>query len=208
MKHKAYIFDFDGTLVHSNLIKRDAFYKLTPEILLHPEAVTEVLSKIPERSRFEIIAEIYKIINSKENESYAPDRIALAILNYSTAVRDGVLNCPELIGATPLLKALKKADCIVYISSNTPEESLGELIEGRQWSELINGFFGFPKLKNVTVKNILLTHALNANDVIIIGDGDSDEMSAGENGCDFYRINHELSLKEFYESLITSTHHV
>lgn len=208
MKHKAFIFDFDGTLVHSNKIKRDAFYVLTPEIEQHKSVVDKVLSAISEKSRFEIIEKIYAGIEEVSGKNYPASRVEHAINNYSIAVRDGVLACPELDGASRLLTVLHEAGRIVYISSNTPEASLGELIKGRNWDTLIHGYYGFPKLKTDTVKAIMQDHQLQRFEIIVVGDGTSDEISAIENGCDFYKIRSDKSLFDFYNSFVNSDSYV
>jgi len=62
MKHKIFVFDFDGTLVQSNEIKRSAFYDSSGDFRQHRDAVDNILTLIPEKSRFEIIARIYDLI--------------------------------------------------------------------------------------------------------------------------------------------------
>lgn len=201
MNHKAYIFDFDGTLVQSNAIKKEAFYHLSPEIADNRTAVDAVLSAIPEKSRYEIVQKIYEIIQSNTGVHYPEANIANAIQKYSSTVRSGVLSCPEVEGATILLQHLKKSGKLVYVSSNTPEVSLGELIEGRGWAPNIDGYFGFPKLKSETVRYIQTAKSLSASDIIVIGDGLSDEISANETGCSFYKVTNDKSLLEFYALL-------
>lgn len=204
MRYKAYIFDFDGTLVHSNALKREAFFQLSDEIVRHRDVVENVLSLIPEKSRFEIIGKIYEAIEEKTGVRYSDGAINTAIEKYSSLVHAGVLACPEFEGATLLLEHLSKVKKRVYISSNTPEEPLGELIKGRGWKDLVDKYFGFPKQKSETVKLILETDGLDASDVIVIGDGKSDEVSADENDCSFYKIVDEMSLWEFYSRIRTA----
>jgi phosphoglycolate phosphatase-like HAD superfamily hydrolase len=208
MKHKVYIFDFDGTLVHSNTIKREAFYRLSPEIIQHRHAVDDVLSRMPEKSRFEIVKAIYALIEEETNKTFDEQVVNEAIHNYSSTVREGVLACPELEGASQLLSAIKKSGGLVYVSSNTPEDPLKELVSARGWLKYIDGCFGFPKQKIDTVKRILASNQLSASDVIIIGDGKSDEDSAIFNGCHFYKISHSRSLVEFKELVNRSNPHV
>jgi len=208
MSHKAYIFDFDGTLVQSNAIKKEAFYHLSPEIADNRTAVDTVLSAIPEKSRYEIVQKIYEVIHSRTGVQYPQENVTTAIHRYSSTVRSGVLSCPEVEGATMLLEHLKKSGKLVYVSSNTPEESLGELIEGRGWASNIDGYFGFPKLKPETVRYIQAVKSLSASDIIVIGDGLSDEIAASETGCSFYKVTNDKSLLEFYASLNSSNQYV
>ena len=204
MKHKAYIFDFDGTLVHSNAIKREAFYNLSPEIIGNKAAVDKILSLIPEKSRFEIVKAIYALIEKETGKKFEDEEVKRAIDKYSSLVWEGVSTCPELEGATQLLSALKQSGSLIYISSNTPEDSLRDLIAGRDWLKYLDGCFGFPKLKAETVKFILNSKKLSPDEVIVVGDGESDEISASANDCHFYKILHPKGLVEF-RGLINST---
>ncbi len=198
MRHRAYIFDFDGTLVKSNEIKREAFYSLSDEIIANRQAVDDVLASIPERSRYEIIEEIYKRISKLTGKKFNQLTVREAIDNYSKAVMDGVLSCSELEGAANLLVDLKSRSNFIFISSNTPEEPLGELIAARGWNELIQGYFGFPRVKGETIRVIMEKWQLLSSDIMVVGDGKSDEISAKENNCAFYRITNDKSLLELH----------
>jgi phosphoglycolate phosphatase len=201
MRPKAYIFDFDGTLVHSNKLKREAFYSLSEEIIKNREAVDEVLSSIPESSRFEIIAKIYEIIGKTSGVVYTFEIIQKAIDTYTEVVRKGVLACPELEGATKLLSDLNSIGALIFISSNTPEEFLGEFINARNWDKLISDYHGFPKKKTETINSILSKTQFSSSDILVIGDGTSDEISAQQTGCKFYKITRDKSLLELYSLL-------
>ena len=198
MRPKAYIFDFDGTLVHSNKIKRDAFYDLSDQIIKNKQVVDEVLSSIPEVSRFEIIEKIHEIIANNSGLTFDREVIQKAIDKYSEVVREKVLACPEVNGASELLTTLNAEGNLIFISSNTPEEPLGELITARKWNKVIKGYYGFPKQKPETIQAILKDRQLKSSEVLVIGDGSSDETSALQTGCHFFKIKNENSLRELY----------
>jgi phosphoglycolate phosphatase-like HAD superfamily hydrolase len=119
-----------------------------------------------------------------------------------------VLECAELPGATALLEGLYSAGFAVYISSNTPEEFLGELIAARNWNKLIKGYFGFPRVKTETVTYILSIHNAAPSEVIIVGDGKSDEVSALENSCSFLKVISDRSLIDFHNAQVLPTTNV
>lgn len=204
MKHKVFVFDFDGTLVQSNEIKRNAFYDSSVDFLQHKDAVDEVLAAIPERSRFEIIERIYDLIATRTGSARSQAAIDAAVNSYSTLVREGVSSCPELPGATEVLKELKKHGRTIFVSSNTPVGPLAELLQRRGWSALIAGHFGFPSQKSETIRELMKEHGLQPKDIIVIGDGRSDEVSAAENGCDFFRIESHNSLQELLKVIKTA----
>src|SRR5260221_3141819 len=195
MKHKVYIFDFDGTLVHSNQLKRDAFYEISEEVTANRRVVDEVLAAIPDRSRFEIIDRIYAGLEPTTGKGKSREAIIeKAVTKYSKIVREGVLACPELEGATALLATIFTNGGIIFVSSNTPGEFLGELINARGWDRYIQDYFGFPRQKGDTVGHILMSLNLTPASVLVIGDGISDKMAAHQNGCDYYEITDSKSI--------------
>ena len=62
MSIKVIVFDFDGTLIDSNQLKHDAYYKLFPSDGFHKEIITEVLGEIFEESRYVILREDRKSV--------------------------------------------------------------------------------------------------------------------------------------------------
>jgi phosphoglycolate phosphatase len=201
MKPKVYIFDFDGTLVHSNKIKREAFYNLSDEIIKNRQVVDKVLSAIPELSRFEIIEKIHEKISDNSGLTFERKVILKAIDRYSEVVRERVLACPEVDGASELLTTLNAEGHLIFISSNTPERPLGQLIAARKWNKLIHGYYGYPKQKHETIQRILTDRQLQPSEVLVIGDGTSDESSALQTGCHFFKVKSGNSLRELYTFL-------
>jgi phosphoglycolate phosphatase-like HAD superfamily hydrolase len=196
MEPKAFVFDFDGTLVHSNKIKREAFYRLSEEVVRRRDVVNQVLDSIPEGSRFEIIERIYHAIGQNSGAVSTREKIKLAVEKYNREVRDEILACQELTGATELLYQLHRRGKAVYISSNTPKEFLPDLISARKWDAFLEGIFGFPEKKTESLQHILLSMQLYPSEVLVVGDGTSDENSAMETGCLFYKIRNDYSLVE------------
>ena len=208
MRPEVYIFDFDGTLVHSDALKKEAYFGLSEDIAAHPEIVREVLHRFAERSRFETIREIYSLLGKHTGKEYDDQTIQEAVAAYSSSVLKSVLACPELEGASSLLAYLKKINKKSYISSNTPEETLATLIQARQWNQYIESCFGFPSRKSDTIRYIYNLCNVTPEKVIVIGNGVSDEEAAKENGCHFFKITHDKSLREFHASLDRSTRYV
>lgn len=174
---------------------------MSDDIVEHREIITEVLSIMPEASRFEIIGEIYKRINRDRGNVFRPEAIKRSVENYSSIVRHEILACRELLGASELLSFLRNTGNTVFISSNTPQQFLEELIRARNWNRLIQGSFGYPRKKTDTIFHVLQAERLFPREVLIIGDGISDERSATETGCQFYKIRDSESLLQLYSNL-------
>lgn len=201
MRYKVFIFDFDGTLVDSNRIKQEAFYSVSAEAFDNQEIVDLVLTSMPEHSRFEIIEKVYSLISAKTGRNFSSQQVQEAINMYSATVRERILSCPEINGASSILPYIKEQGGEIFISSNTPEEFLGELIQARAWGRLVAGHFGFPRKKTETISVIRKRMNVLPSDVLIVGDGISDKISAEENGCSFFGVTHDRSLLEVMEQI-------
>ena len=107
MTLKVIVFDFDGTLIDSNRLKYDAFFKLFPDGAHHASTVREVLDQIGEASRYEIIEKILAGLGRRPTDLQG-DVNALAD-RYNTIVLDGAKKCPQMPGAGPLLADIGNA---------------------------------------------------------------------------------------------------
>ena len=89
----------------------------------------------------------------------------------------------------------------MVLSSNTPENELIKIIKEMNLFNIFNEVHGSPKLKSVTLKKIIIENNFLSNQILVIGDGESDKLSAEDNNCDFIGIN-KNSLKELKQTLI------
>lgn len=181
---KLIVFDFDGTLVLSNQLKYDAYFRVFPDDECHRSVITKVLEKSSEESRFVILESIVQKI--RETCAYVtPMDVSLLAENYNSIVEDGAKNCAIRPGAEKVIK-MCSAILPLYLSSNTPEQSLREIIRYRQWSGYFKDIFGYPKKKYKTLLNIIKLEKKLPRQVLVVGDGDSDRNSAIQAGCVFF----------------------
>ena len=93
---KVIVFDFDGTLIDSNELKYDAFFKLFPSGDYQKKIVTEVLSEFFQESRYVILREIIKKVNSGIiNEGELDNRVNELATEYNDLVVAGAKHCKE-----------------------------------------------------------------------------------------------------------------
>ena len=110
------------------------------------------------------------------------------IAAYGATVLVAVASCPAFSRAEELLRLAKKVGS-VYISSNTPEVALRDLVERRGWLPLVDAVYGYPRRKGDTVRQIVSDCGGRGDDVLVVGDGVSDEAAARDNGCVFVAVN-------------------
>ena len=186
------VFDFDGTLVLSNQLKYEAFFQLFPEDICCRAIVTEVLEEILEASRFVIIEEIISRIDSTCEFEITQSADQLAD-RYNDTVLDGAKKCEERQGAAHVLEVLH-GSLALYVSSNTPQIPLREIIEYRRWEGFFKGVFGYPKEKYQTLLDIMNIEQKNPTQVLVVGDGKSDQDSAERAGCRFFHVEPQTNL--------------
>ena len=188
------VFDFDGTLVDSNVIKRDAYFEIFPHQYPFPEIITRTLQRDFEQPRQIIIAEILRQVAG----SFTPEEVQHYAAAYGTIVFDGVANCPALPGADQALEAFSSHHAL-YLSSNTPEDSLHDLVGRRGWLGYFQGIFGQPHRKPETLHAILVRERAEPSELLVVGDGASDRLSAQAVGCVFFPITQPTSLLKLVE---------
>ena len=198
MTIKVIVFDFDGTLVDSNRLKRDAFFRLFPDDERHANLVREVLAQIGEASRYDIIEEILARLDERPGVRQS-DIDALAD-RYNDIVLDGAKNCAEIPGAEKTLQSLG-GEYRLYVSSTTPEAPLKEIIRFRGWTAHFDGIYGYPRKKPETLRWILDNNGVDAKAVLVVGDGKSDHDSARENGCHFLHVDTAFDYSNFKTAL-------
>ena len=202
MSIKVIAFDFDGTLIDSNQLKYDAYYKLFPSDDFHKRIITEVLGEIFEESRYAILKEIMRRVNSITGNEYELDnRVRELATEYNDLVVDGTKRCREKPGAKEVLESLSKRYNL-YLNSTTPETSLKDIVKHRNWEDFFCDIFGYPNEKTSVILEIIKRESVNPGNLLVVGDGESDRISAYKVGCFFCYVNQEGTLEELINGYI------
>lgn len=179
---RAIIFDFDGVILESAEIKTKAFRQLFERDF--PDKVSAIVEYHEQNmgiSRFTKFEYIYREIldlpfSHKESEKLG--------LKFYGIVFNSVLVAPFVKGAREFLSTFfEKYE--MFVVSGTPECELIELISKRGIQEFFRGVYGSPLGKSEAIKKILRDFRLRNDQVVLIGDADSDMRAAGENGIYF-----------------------
>jgi phosphoglycolate phosphatase len=190
---RAIVFDLDGTLIESNQLKYDAYFRLFPADDRHGCVIREVLSECFEQSRFIILEEILRRLVGREAPAQTQEVKVLAE-RYNEIVLAGAKTCPQKKGAETVLKRFAP-DYKLYLSSTTPDGALKEIISFRKWTAYFCGVFGYPHEKSETLRHIIASEQYKSTQVLVVGDGESDKRSAMENGCLFVHVTEDFDLE-------------
>ena len=172
------VWDFDGTLVLSNDIKRDGFLALADGV---PGgwAVMEDILAAPPGDRVAIAAAFAS--------RFGGDPADL-VHRYSVWCEDQIVVCPARAGAGVVLAAAREAGLRQHINSATPTEPLLAVVLRRYGAHVFDGIRGGHGAKVANLRAIVAQEGLEAQQVAMVGDGADDRAAALEVGCRFFGV--------------------
>jgi phosphoglycolate phosphatase-like HAD superfamily hydrolase len=181
MKIKYIFFDFDGVLAESVNIKTEAFRQL---YLPYGEEFAQRVVDYHEAnggiSRFEKI----KIFNGEWlGEVVTEDKIQFLAEKFSDLVMDGVVNAPEVKGASDFLNSASEYE--KYIITGTPTVEIIPILKQRKMFHFFEGVYGSPEKKDFWVKEILTSKNISPDQCVFIGDALTDYNAALSNDLTF-----------------------
>ena len=180
LAYRCFIFDFDGTLVRSNRIKREGFFETTKGLNGARRELQAILSGPNPGDRTQVFEQLVERLGEGDPASLAA--------TYGRYCQDKIALCPEVPGAKALLELLKGAGRAIFVNSGTPEDALMAVVSGRGFEPYLDGVYGLPGKKVENVLRALETSAATGETCVVIGDGESDRSAALEVGCAFIGV--------------------
>jgi phosphoglycolate phosphatase len=185
---RAIIFDFDGTLILSNEIKRDCYLAVANDWPNGEAIVKELLDGPPVGDRYALFSLFaQRIAETVKDKPVDTIKLELAE-DYSRRVEAALLVCPERPGAMDLLGTLRGQGVDLYLNSGTPLIWLRRIVQGRRIEGHFRGLYGGPISKIDNLKQIFQEANLRPKDALIVGDGLDDEQYANAVGCNFLPV--------------------
>lgn len=187
---RALVFDFDGTLVDSNPIKRHAFAACFAE---WPGRLDEILAycwhhhHVPRDEKFRYVFE--QILG----RPYTPQSAARLHQRFEDATTTQIIAAPEIPGATALLRRIAGTHLTALLSS-TPQETLLAILEGRGWRTWFTDVQGAPVEKAEWLRTFRDGHGLSASEMLFFGDTPEDADAAAAADCPFIHVGMDPAL--------------
>ncbi|MBL7157880.1 MAG: HAD family hydrolase, partial [Candidatus Omnitrophica bacterium] len=189
---KAVIFDFDGVILESADIKTEAFRELFSE---YPERLEEIVRYHLLNggiSRYVKFRHIYRNILGKKLSRDKEKKLAE---NFSGLSLKKVLKAPFVPGTREFLEGNKKRYRF-FIASGTPHDELCNIVKARKLGGYFEEIHGTPRKKDEIIKDIMKKHGFLKEEVVYVGDADSDRVAAKKAGVRFIERKNKPELND------------
>ena len=189
--YETYIFDFDGTLVLSNEIKKKGFFECVKSFKNGNEILENIMKNDNNIDRFTIFKIIAEKLCNKQDEMI--DLYENLLKNYDFYTVNKIIKLRPVIGSIELLNHLRNLKKNLYINSATPYKSLVKTLNGREMTHYFDEIFGMENGKKENIKKIKKHSRSNKKSILMIGDGIDDMKAAEEFDISFYPVGFKLT---------------
>ena len=193
---KVIVFDFDGVLVDSNVLKKGAFVELFSDNPRVQAVAVGVLNTFWQKTRLEALREIFRKLG--EDEGNTARLVNSYNERYNKIVIEKIANMGLIPGVLKALEELSKK-YILYVNSATPTEPLlrtAKVLGIERFFKGICGVEGFAPIlhsKKDNLEKIMKAENAVGDDVLFVGDGDADLAAAEEYNCNFIGIANQTN---------------
>jgi phosphoglycolate phosphatase-like HAD superfamily hydrolase len=183
------VFDFDGTLVDSNEIKRRLFFEVGSDFDPEGEVVRSVLD-LATGDRHQICRAMAEtLIAHGQCSSNQPEELAKRFVEeYTRDCKREVVACAEIAGATAALETLAANELPLFVNSATPLDALLPILRDRSLDRFFAGVYGRPRSKLENLGAIAERAESKPKEVVLVGDGEDDRQTALDFGCHFIGV--------------------
>ncbi len=178
---KAVILDFDGVILESVDIKTMAFREIFKEYPEQVDAIVEYHLNHGGVSRYKKFIYFY---NNILKQPITDEKLTELGERFSKLILEGIKRCAFVLGALEFLEEYSKK-LRLYVASGTPEMELRAIVKERGLESYFKGVYGTPATKSEIIRRILDEENLKKDEVIFIGDSETDYKEALKEGVPF-----------------------
>lgn len=179
---KVIVFDFDGVIIDSEVIKQDGYRLMfsdfgedVPENIL---AYSREIQNNGISGRRNIIQSIMRFLKKNDEDT------DIYVRRYSDAVRSRLIKISISAEVRDVLQMLCEKYPL-YINSLTPDNELILIVENIGVCSTFTQVLGSSNTKIENLKNICQREEVSPDEILFIGDSIGDENAAYEFGCNF-----------------------
>ncbi len=192
---QAIIFDFDGVVVESGKIKTQAFADLYRE---YGEGIVAQVVQFHTQnggmSRYRKFRHFQQHFLNRPPLTEAEEK--QLDIRFSELVVEAVIAADPVPGAIELIRQ-QAGKIPLFVASGTPDAELKVIVERRGLTPYFTEVRGAPALKKTIIADILSTHALKPESVLMIGDAMADLEGAQANNTAFLGRVHPSDASPF-----------
>ena len=186
------LFDFDGTLVDSNALKRACMRAIVAD-LPGGLAALEKARRLG-GNRYRLFAEAARLLDPCGEPSAIARRGRALAAAYTRCCARAIAAAPERRGARAALAALKARGIKIWVNSATPHSDLLAIVRGRGLLAWLDGVLGGPASKTANLRAALAAEGVAPRQALLVGDGPDDLEAARALGTLFVAITAENRL--------------
>ena len=181
---KAFVFDFDGTLVHSEEIKSQAFKLCFAD---YPDRLDNIMAYCRGHNHNMRCEKFHYICQEILRLDYTADVAAMLQDRFASATTRQIIEAPEVRGASGFL-ALSVSYRMNALLSGTPHEALIHILVERGWRKYFNEIRGAPVDKGRWLLAFRERYGLAESETVFFGDTIEDAEAAKNAGCAFIAV--------------------
>lgn len=202
-----HVFDFDGVILNSASIKENEFFNLYKDSKYDDDffKIKSYLELNPGVPRKVKISHIEKNILKSKDSNF---NISEKLKSFSTNVYDKVLASEFIIGVENYLtKLYKDPNCLLFVSSATPDKELVSIINNRNLNHYFEKVYGSDISKQSALREIIFKYKTNESNVVFYGDSPNDYIASVDVNVNFIGVGKVLKnndiriIKNFNELL-------
>lgn len=191
---KAIIFDFDGVIAESVEVKSNAFAELyrpygadlVEKVINHHHA-NGGMSRY-EKFRFYHKEFLDIVLTDKEVDKLS--------LEFSRLVVEKVISAPYVPGTFEFISQ-NYNQFEMFLSTGTPLDEMNTILKRRNLNGYFKNIYGAPEKKNMHISQILTNYHFRPDEMLFIGDADTDMEAAAEHKVPFVLRIHEHNHEQF-----------
>jgi len=194
---EAIIFDFDGVIVDSNPIKRNAYFKIFSHVEGSLESIEEAIKENPKKTRYGIVEAI--LIKLKERNLIEVDDLDVEkdkyVQKYGETTEEETIKVKEIKGAKKALTNLSEKYSL-FILTSTIQENIERIVEARRLNKYFKGVYGANSSdynKPQILERMAEKHGFNPKKSVFVGDGKADYECALHYNMPFVAILNETN---------------